>query len=270
MTTASTSNAQNELDDDDDLEHSTGTGAQSFAPGHCGWKDATRRAWCPGRTPAIGGRPPREGLTGWPAGRRGWGRWGTFVVSGPPPILRQVSVRQTGSPNRVDFRPGKRRLRSRDPRRAHRRRRPGWQHLRAFPGAGARAWRSSIARSFRGSSCAAGGSRRRSGRVGAGPAREYPGGLVEEGRSRQQRGEQRTVRCHGWFIRRFELDDFCCGSGADLHRRWWFTTSRATAMGLHSALCLRARQLVGCGGTNCSGLPGRAPAPERPGRRPEQ
>ena len=39
--------------------------------------------------------------------------------------------------------------------------------------------------------------------------REYPGGLWEWNSCHvSYRGEERTIPCHGWFIRRFELDDF--------------------------------------------------------------
>src|SRR5947207_3635345 len=48
---------------------------------------------------------------------------------------------------------------------------------------------------------------------------DYPGGLWEWRTCHiSYGGEERAVPCHGWFIRRFELDDFLLRrSGAELH-----------------------------------------------------
>jgi menaquinone-9 beta-reductase len=94
--------------------------------------------------------------------------------------------------------------------------------------------------------------------------REYPGGLWEWNACHvSYRGEERTVRCHGWFIRRFELDDFLLrGSGADLHLGVAVHDIARDGDGLWSIAGLRARHLVGCGGTNCPVA--RLVAPPRP------
>ena len=76
-----------------------------------------------------------------------------------------------------------------------------------------------------------------------------------------------AIPCHGWFIRRYELDDFLLrASGAELHLGTRSRTidarrRRAVAVGE-----LRARHLVGAGGTHCPVarmLAPRAPAPRR-------
>jgi menaquinone-9 beta-reductase len=66
------------------------------------------------------------------------------------------------------------------------------------------------------------------------------------------RGESRAVACRGWFIRRFELDDFLLRrSGAELHLGRQVKEIERDADGLWSVAGLRARHLVGAGGTHC-------------------
>ena len=83
--------------------------------------------------------------------------------------------------------------------------------------------------------------------------REYPGGLWEWSTCHvSYRGEERAVACRGWFIRRFELDDFLLRrSGAELHLGVAVQEIARDADGLWSVAGLRARHLVGAGGTHC-------------------
>jgi flavin-dependent dehydrogenase len=83
--------------------------------------------------------------------------------------------------------------------------------------------------------------------------REYPGGLWEWHTCHvHHRGESRAVPCHGWFIRRFELDDFLLGrSGAALHLGVDVRDIARDEQGLWSIEGLRGRHLVGAGGTHC-------------------
>jgi len=84
--------------------------------------------------------------------------------------------------------------------------------------------------------------------------REYPGGLWEWHTCHvHHRGESRAVPCHGWFIRRFELDDFLLRrSGAVLHLGVSARDVVRDGEGLWSVGGgLRARHLVGAGGTHC-------------------
>src|SRR5581483_9806608 len=77
------------------------------------------------------------------------------------------------------------------------------------------------------------------------------------------RGEQRAIRCKGWFIRRFELDDFLLRrSGAELHLGVSGDGPAREADGSWSFAGLRARTLVGAGGTHCPVA--RLVAPPRP------
>jgi flavin-dependent dehydrogenase len=94
--------------------------------------------------------------------------------------------------------------------------------------------------------------------------REYTGGLWEWNSCHvSYRGEERTIACHGWFIRRFELDDFLLRrSGADLHLGVAVHDITRDSDGLWSVAGLRARHLVGAGGTNCPVA--RMVAPPRP------
>ncbi|HEY5090052.1 MAG TPA: NAD(P)/FAD-dependent oxidoreductase [Polyangia bacterium] len=83
--------------------------------------------------------------------------------------------------------------------------------------------------------------------------REYPGGLWEW-RTCHVRygGEVRAIACHGWFIRRFELDDFLLRRcGAELHLGVSAGAIARDADGLWAVGDLRARHLVGAGGTHC-------------------
>ena len=95
-------------------------------------------------------------------------------------------------------------------------------------------------------------------------AREYTGGLWEWNSCHvSYSGEARTIPCHGWFIRRFELDDFLLRrSGADLHLGTAVHDIVRDGDGLWSVGGLRARHLVGAGGTNCPVA--RMVAPPRP------
>lgn len=83
--------------------------------------------------------------------------------------------------------------------------------------------------------------------------REYSGGLWEWTRCHvRYGGRDRTVPCRGWFIRRFELDDFLLRrSGAELHLGVSVRSIERDSDGLWSVAGLRARHLVGAGGTHC-------------------
>lgn len=95
--------------------------------------------------------------------------------------------------------------------------------------------------------------------------REYPHGLWEWHTAHvHYKGRDHAVPCHGWFIRRYELDDFLLRtSGADLH------------LGVNAKQIervdgtwrigeLSAKYLVGAGGTHCPVA--RLLAPTRPRR----
>jgi menaquinone-9 beta-reductase len=94
--------------------------------------------------------------------------------------------------------------------------------------------------------------------------REYPAGLWEWSTCHvSYRGEARAIPCHGWFIRRFELDDFLLRrSGAELHLGVAAQEIARDRDGLWSVAGLRARHLVGAGGTHCPVA--RLLAPPRP------
>jgi flavin-dependent dehydrogenase len=94
--------------------------------------------------------------------------------------------------------------------------------------------------------------------------REYSGGLWEWRTCHvSYRGEERAIPCRGWFIRRFELDDFLLRrSGAELHLGVAVQEIARDADGLWSVGDLRARVLVGAGGTHCPVA--RLLAPPRP------
>ncbi len=83
--------------------------------------------------------------------------------------------------------------------------------------------------------------------------REYPGALWEWTTCHvSYRGEERAIPCHGWFIRRFELDDFLLRrSGADLHLGVSVPEIARDPDGLWSIAGLRARVLVGAAGSLC-------------------
>jgi flavin-dependent dehydrogenase len=94
--------------------------------------------------------------------------------------------------------------------------------------------------------------------------REYPGGLWEWKTCHvYYRGEERAIDCRGWFIRRFELDDFLLRrSGASLHLGVAVKDIARDADGLWSVAGLRGKHLVGAGGTHCPVA--RLHAPPRP------
>jgi flavin-dependent dehydrogenase len=96
---------------------------------------------------------------------------------------------------------------------------------------------------------------------------DYPGGLWEWHSCHvAYRGETRSVACHGWFIRRFELDDFLLRrSGAALHLGVAAGDITRDGDGLWTVAGLRARYLIGAGGTHCPVA--RLVAPPRPSRR---
>jgi menaquinone-9 beta-reductase len=88
--------------------------------------------------------------------------------------------------------------------------------------------------------------------IGRAP-REYTGGLWEWQRCHvHYRGTQHTVRGKGWFIRRFELDHWLLhDSGAELHLGTNVKSITKNADGTWQVGELRARYLVGAGGTHC-------------------
>jgi flavin-dependent dehydrogenase len=94
----------------------------------------------------------------------------------------------------------------------------------------------------------------------------YPRGLWEWHTCHvHYRGKDHAIPCHGWFIRRYELDDFLLRtSGADLHLGLSVKQIERDADGLWSIGGLRARTLVGAGGTHCPVA--RMCAPARPRR----
>jgi flavin-dependent dehydrogenase len=94
--------------------------------------------------------------------------------------------------------------------------------------------------------------------------RDYPGGLWEWNSCHvAYRGQTRRVACHGWFIRRYELDDFLLRrSSADLHLGVAAGEIARDADGLWTVAGLRARYVVGAGGTYCPVA--RLVAPPRP------
>jgi len=83
--------------------------------------------------------------------------------------------------------------------------------------------------------------------------RDYPGGRWEW-RTCHVRygGEDRAIPCHGWFVRRFEFDDFLLRtSGAELHLGVPVGEIAREGDRLWAVSGLRARHLVGAGGTHC-------------------
>ena len=95
---------------------------------------------------------------------------------------------------------------------------------------------------------------------------EYPRGLWEWQTCHVHfRGADHAIPCHGWFIRRYELDDFLLHrSGAELHLGVQVKQPERDADGLWSIAGLRGRYLVGAGGTHCPVA--RMLAPTRPRR----
>lgn len=97
-------------------------------------------------------------------------------------------------------------------------------------------------------------------------AAEYTGGLWEW-RTCHVRYRERihAIACHGWFIRRCELDDFLLRrSGADLHLGVAIKHVERGADGIWSIDGLRARFLIGAGGTHCPVAKLLAPARPKP------
>jgi flavin-dependent dehydrogenase len=96
------------------------------------------------------------------------------------------------------------------------------------------------------------------------PASAYSGGLWPWSRCHVRfGGEDRAIDCRGWFIRRFELDDFLLRrSGAELHLGVPVREIARDGDGLWAVGGLRARHLVGAAGTHCPVV--RLCAPPRP------
>ncbi|HVZ72637.1 MAG TPA: NAD(P)/FAD-dependent oxidoreductase [Polyangia bacterium] len=94
--------------------------------------------------------------------------------------------------------------------------------------------------------------------------RDYTGGLWEWNTCHvRYGGEARAERCRGWFIRRFELDDFLLRRGGATLRLGLAVKDPARGDdGLWDVAGLRARHLVGAGGTHCPVA--RVLAPPRP------
>ena len=94
--------------------------------------------------------------------------------------------------------------------------------------------------------------------------REYTAGLWEWHTARvHYRGTPHEIACHGWFIRRYELDAFLLQrSGAELHLGRAVKSIERDADGFWTIGELRARHLVGAGGTHCPVA--RVVAPPRP------
>lgn len=88
--------------------------------------------------------------------------------------------------------------------------------------------------------------------LGISPA-SYPRGLWEWHTCHvHYRGKDHAIPCHGWFIRRYELDDFLLrGSGAELHLDTAVKQITRDPDGLWAIGPYRARYLVGAGGTHC-------------------
>jgi len=82
---------------------------------------------------------------------------------------------------------------------------------------------------------------------------DYPGGRWEWQTCHvRYGGEDRAIPCHGWFVRRFELDDFLLrASGAELHLGTPVGDIERDRDGWWSVAGLQARHLVGAAGTRC-------------------
>ncbi|HVK72731.1 MAG TPA: NAD(P)/FAD-dependent oxidoreductase [Kofleriaceae bacterium] len=83
--------------------------------------------------------------------------------------------------------------------------------------------------------------------------REYPAGLWPWDTCHvHYRGRGHAIACRGWFIRRYELDDHLLRtSGAELRLGLSVKEIDRDADGLWNVAGLRARHLVGAGGTHC-------------------
>jgi len=95
--------------------------------------------------------------------------------------------------------------------------------------------------------------------------RDYPRGLWEWHTAHvHYKGRDHAVPCHGWFIRRYELDDFLLHtSGAELHLGMAVKSIERSGDEWQIGE-LSAKYLVGAGGTHCPVA--RLLAPERPRR----
>ena len=82
---------------------------------------------------------------------------------------------------------------------------------------------------------------------------DYPGGRWEWQTCHvRYGGEDHAIPCHGWFVRRFEFDDFLLrSSGAELHLGTAVGAIERDRDGLWSVAGLHARHIVGAGGTHC-------------------
>lgn len=95
--------------------------------------------------------------------------------------------------------------------------------------------------------------------------RDYSGQLWEWNRCHvSYAGQERSIRCRGWFIRRYELDDYLLrASGAALHLGVdGRDVTRDDNTGHWTVAGLRARHLIGAAGTHCPVA--RLLAPPRP------
>ena len=94
--------------------------------------------------------------------------------------------------------------------------------------------------------------------------RDYPGGRWEWQTCHvRYAGEDHAIPCRGWFVRRFEFDDYLLRrSGAELHLGVQVGDIKRDGDGLWALGGLRARHLVGAGGTHCPVA--RLCAPPRP------
>lgn len=95
---------------------------------------------------------------------------------------------------------------------------------------------------------------------------DYPGGLWEWRTCHvAYRGQSWAVPCRGWFIRRYELDDFLLrATGAELSLGVPVRRVDRDPDGMWSIGGVRARYLVGAAGTHCPVV--RVCAPARPDR----
>ena len=81
----------------------------------------------------------------------------------------------------------------------------------------------------------------------------YPRGLWEWNTCHvHYRGKDHAIPCRGWFIRRYEFDQFLLhSSGADLHLGTNVKQIERDTSGQWTIGPLRARYLIGAGGTHC-------------------
>jgi flavin-dependent dehydrogenase len=83
--------------------------------------------------------------------------------------------------------------------------------------------------------------------------RQYSGELWEWQRCHvRYRDKDHAIPCRGWFIRRYELDDFLLRrSGAELHLGIGVKQIERDGDGVWSIAGLQSRVLIGAGGTHC-------------------